>query len=208
MTVVGLLLAGGQSRRMGGGDKFLREISGIRLLDRALARLTPQVDQVVLSANGNEGSLAGYPPPIVRDGIGAGRGPLAGILAGLRWSLKNYGSEAVLISMPSDTPFFPMNLVKRLIATLADSQTEIAVAASNGRVHHAIAAWPVHLGASLERWLAIKDSSAVHEFFASRQTVRVDFTGSPDPFFNVNTPDDLYAAGTCELRRNGEVSLP
>src|SRR3569623_2413285 len=136
---VGQLLAGGLSSRMG-GNKPLRECSGVRLRDRALLRLRPQVDKVVLSTNGNDPGFGDYALPVVQDAGGAGRGPLAGILAGLRWDEKNDGEGATVISMHSATPFFPRDLVSRLTGALADSAAEIVVASSNDRVHYAVGA--------------------------------------------------------------------
>ena len=194
---VGLLLAGGLSSRMG-GNKPLREFSGVRLLDRALLRLRPQVDKVVHSTNGNDPGFGDYALPVVQDAVGAGRGPLAGILAGLRWAEKNVGDGATVMSMPSDTPFFPRDLVSRLAGALADSAAEIAVASSNDRVHYAVGAWPVELADALEHWLRTSGSSAVRGFLETRSVATVPFAAAYEPFFNVNTPADLEVARDME----------
>lgn len=192
--IVGVVLAGGRSRRMGGGDKFLREVAGRRMLDHTLARLVAQVDQVILSANGNEHNLIGCSLPIVDDGAYAGSGPLAGILAALRWGAARFGSDTVLVSVPADTPFFPFDLAERLVGALARN-ADIAVASSNGRRHYAVAAWSVRAADAIEDQLKRGETLAIRDFLQSCTTETVDFAGRPhDPFFNVNTPLDLEAA--------------
>ena len=194
MTIVGVILAGGQSRRMGGGDKFLREICGKRMLDHVLARLGSQVDQLILSANGNEESLRSCALPIVEDGGYAGCGPLAGILAALRWGEAQFGGDTVLISVPADTPFIPFDLATRLIGPLARNG-DAAIASSRGRSHYATAAWPVRISAAMENWLQRGRTFAVRDFLRFRGITTVDFSDAPhDPFFNVNEPLDLEEA--------------
>ncbi|MEO8883398.1 MAG: molybdenum cofactor guanylyltransferase MobA [Devosia sp.] len=194
MIIVGVILGGGQSRRMGGGDKFLREIGGKRMLDHTLARLRPQVDRLILSANGNRQTLSGYGLPIVEDGPYAGYGPLAGVLAALHWAEATLGSDTVVVSVPADTPFIPLDLAARLIEALHPN-TNAAIAASHGQDHHAVAAWPVSVSGLMEDWLRRGESTAVKDFLHSGRTKTVDFTAtSHDPFFNVNTLDELRQA--------------
>jgi molybdenum cofactor guanylyltransferase len=198
MVTTGLLLAGGRSRRMGGANKLLCKVSDMRLLDRAITRLRPQVALLVISANGNAGDVTDPGLPVVEDGRFAGRGPLAGILAGMRWSQAVGDSDALVVSSPADTPFLPLDLVRRLTAERGAANTDTAVAASGGRVHHAIAAWPAALADDLEAWLASGRSSAIRDFLASRTSVTVTFAAAYDPFFNINTPDDLQRAVAIE----------
>ena len=194
MIVVGVILAGGKSRRMGGGDKFLRAIGGKSMLDHALTRLAPQVDQMILSVNGNRQNLDGYGLPIIEDGPYTGRGPLAGILAALRWSEAASADSAIVVSVPADTPFVPLDLAARLSGALSPS-IDVAIATSLGQNHHAIATWPVRIRRLLDDWLKQSESFAVKDFLRSCRTTTVDFAGAPsDPFFNVNTPRDLEEA--------------
>ena len=198
MVTIGLLLAGGRSRRMDGANKLLCAISGARLFDRAITRLRPQVELVVVSANGNADDVSDGGLPVVEDGPFAGRGPLAGILAGLRWGQSVGGNDALVVSSPADTPFLPLDLVGRLTAAREAARTDTAVAASGDRVHHAIAVWPAVLADDLEAWLASGKSSAVRDFLASKTSVTVTFAALYDPFFNINTPDDLERAAAIE----------
>jgi molybdopterin-guanine dinucleotide biosynthesis protein A len=183
---------------MGGGDMSRHSLAGIRLIDRAMARLAPQVGRVVVSANGNADGLPPPGMPVVEDGAAAGRGPLSGILAGLRWTAAEMGGDAMLVSVPADTPFLPLGLVPRLLEARRNGSAEIAVAASAGRIHHAVAAWPAGLADALEDWLQSQENSAVRLFLAARRTVTVDFAAPYDPFFNVNTPEDLEMARRIE----------
>jgi molybdopterin-guanine dinucleotide biosynthesis protein A len=197
---VGLLLAGGKSRRMGGGDKFLREIEGARLIDRTRARIDPQVDQTLVSVNGNADSVVDLGLPIVEDSaILAGHGPLVGILAGLRWAAEHVGGNALIVSVPSDTPFVPRDLVLRLEAARLAADAEIGVASSSGRLHYAVAAWPPSLADELEAWLLNDSGSAIRAFLHTRRIAVAEFTAPYDPFLNVNAPEDIGRARSIQV---------
>jgi molybdopterin-guanine dinucleotide biosynthesis protein A len=173
------------------------------MLDHVLARLAPQVNQVILSANGNERNLAGYGLPIVADGGHAGRGPLAGILAALRWTGARLNADSIVVSVPADTPFIPPDLAQRL-ADAAAKTAGIAIAGSNGRSHHAVAAWPLHMVEAIEDQLARGDNFAVQALLRACGTVTVEFPAPAyDPFLNVNTPVDLGAARKIALITTG-----
>ena len=194
MTVVGVLLAGGRSERMG-VDKALVDLGGKTLAARAAERLKPQVDRLVLNANGEPSRFASLDLAVVPDADGGGSGPLAGILAGLVWTLANAPSAEWVATLPADTPFAPSDLVAHLKAAKDDGGT-IRVAASNGQTHYTIALWPVTIAGDLAAWLAAGRSKAVHDWLATRPHIAVDFDtrAGLEPFFNVNTPEDLDRA--------------
>jgi molybdopterin-guanine dinucleotide biosynthesis protein A len=144
-SCVGILLAGGLARRMGGGDKTLRMAGGIPLLAHAVAALRPQCEGLVLSANGDPARFAGFALPIVADDLPGFKGPLAGILAGLDWIAARCPDVPLAISVPADTPFLPGDLAARLIDARVKDNALIACARSGGRTHPAVAVWPVSI---------------------------------------------------------------
>jgi molybdopterin-guanine dinucleotide biosynthesis protein A len=173
---------------MGGGDKCLQLLGRKPLLSHVIARLAPQVDALVLSANGDVNRFSEWNLPVVTDDIAGHPGPLAGILAGLMWAGGQGASH--IVSVPTDTPFLPTDLVARL----AQEKSEIAVAASGDYTHFATALWPVSLRTAMEQ--ALKDGvRRMEDFLRGRDVafVRYDATGG-DPFFNINTPEDLAQA--------------
>lgn len=190
---VGVLLAGGLSMRMGGGDKGLLEIGGRSLLARARDALAPQCAGLVLNANGDPARFAALGLPVVADTLAGHPGPLAGVLAGMRWAAARHPGVADVLSLPGDTPFAPADLALRLAA--ARGGRAIACAGSGGRVHPAVALWPVRLADALEA--AVRGGQRKVIAWAESQGLAVcDFPAAPfDPFLNVNTPDDLAAAG-------------
>ena len=126
MKVVGLLLAGGLSRRMGGGDKALRLLDGVSLLDRVIERIRPQVEALVLNANGDPERFARFGLPVVPDSVPDFAGPLAGVLAGLDWAAANRPDCPVVVSVATDAPFLPRDLVARFTAEVEDAETDLA----------------------------------------------------------------------------------
>jgi molybdenum cofactor guanylyltransferase len=193
--VLGLLLAGGLARRMGGGDKSLREIGGRSLLAHVIERAQPQVERLVLNANGDLERFAGFGLPVIPDAVPGYAGPLAGVLAGLEWAGRVVPSATHVMSLATDTPFFPRDLAARLQQALAAEGAEIACAASGGRPHPVIALWPVSLAPALRTVLVAEDLRKIDRFTARYRTVEVAFEDEAgDPFFNLNTPDDLALA--------------
>ncbi|GHD10172.1 molybdenum cofactor guanylyltransferase MobA [Tianweitania populi] len=191
MTIAAIILAGGRSSRMGGGDKTLLPLRSGTVLDEVARRLSPQVDTIAINANGDPQRFASLNLRILPDAFGTFDGPLAGILTGLIWA-ETIGASA-LITVAGDTPFLPTDLVTRLQAASAPST--IAVAASNGRVHPTFALLPVALRQDLETFLHTQPSRRVNHFISDHPHVRVAFDTAPfDPFFNINTPDDLAEA--------------
>lgn len=195
MNVVGLLLAGGQSRRMGGGDKALRQLGGQTLLERVVERLRPQVAALVLNANGDPERFAGFGLPVVADSVPDFAGPLAGVLAGLDWSAAHQPDCAFVASVATDAPFFPSDLVARLAAELTGSGADLACAASGGRAHPVFGLWPVRLREDLRHALVAEGVRKVDVWTGRYRLATVSFPTEPfDPFFNANRPEDLAAA--------------
>jgi molybdenum cofactor guanylyltransferase len=200
-TLVGVVLAGGLGRRMGGGDKPLLTVGGKTMLARAVERLKPQVDRVVLNANGDPARFATYGLPVVPDTIEGFAGPLAGLHAGMRWAHEHVPDARSIISVAADTPFFPMDLVERLSASSADADDVIALAASPAGTHPVFGRWPVSLAGDLEAFLKSGESGKIVAFADRHIRLNVPFEDidlpdgeTVDPFFNVNTPEDAERA--------------
>ena len=199
--IVGVLLAGGLARRMGGGDKPLRLLAGRPLLDHVIYRLRPQVSGMVLNANGDSARFASYGLPVVADSIPDFAGPLAGILAGLDWVATHRPDCPTIVSVATDAPFLPGDLVSRMAAAVAAENADLACAASGGQVHPVIGLWPVRLREDLRRALVDENIRKVDVWTARYRLVEVPFpTEVPglgpgiDPFFNANRPEDLERA--------------
>lgn len=201
----GLLLAGGQSRRMSGafaegsGDKGLLDLHGKPMLARVIERLAPQVGRMVINANGDPSRFASFGLPVVADSVAGYAGPLAGILAGMRWSTENAPEATHIVSVSTDAPFLPEALAYNLQQGLANSHGEIALARSSGELHPVIGLWPVDLADDLEAAL-LAGTRKVLAWTDRHGTVAVDFPfaevkgRSVDPFFNANTPQELAEA--------------
>ncbi len=195
MKLLGLVLAGGRSQRMGGGDKGVRLLGERPILDRVIERLKPQVEAVVLNANGDPSRFARFSLPVVADGIEGFAGPLAGVLAGLDWAAENRPDCAAVLSVASDAPFFPLDLAVRLEEALARDHADVACAASGGRAQPVFAVWPLYLRADLRQAVAREGIRKVDIFTARHTRALVPFAiREADPFFNVNRPEDLVAA--------------
>jgi molybdopterin-guanine dinucleotide biosynthesis protein A len=193
-SVVGLLLAGGQSRRMGGGDKCLRPLGGEAILSRIVGRVRPQVRRLVLNANGNPARFAGYDLPVIADSIEGFAGPLAGVLAGLDWAAANAADCPWVASVPTDAPFLPADLVSRLRAAV-EQGADMACAASGGQPHPVVGLWPVRLRGDLRHALVAEQIHKVDIWTARYRLATVEFPiGGIDPFFNTNRPEDLAEA--------------
>jgi molybdopterin-guanine dinucleotide biosynthesis protein A len=194
-AIVGVLLAGGGSRRMGGGDKCLRELGGRTILDRIIERVTPQVDWLVLNANGDPARFARFGLPVVADSVPGQAGPLAGVLTGLEWARDHLPDCTRVASFAADAPFVPTDLVQMLVASVDGQGADMACAASAGRAHPVFGLWPVRLAADLRRALVDEDIRKVDAWTARYRLATVNFpVEHVDPFFNVNRPDDLAAA--------------
>ncbi len=185
---LGMILAGGQATRMGGGDKGLCPFRGGTLLGAVIARFAPQVADLALNAGGDPARLAGFGLPVLADSVPGQPGPLAGILAAMDWAAAR-GAQSV-VTVPCDTPFLPGNLVPRLLLAGGGG---LALAASGGRVHPTAALWPVALRDDLRAALA-QGERKVTIFTDRHHATIADFPlTSPDGFANANTPADLAA---------------
>ncbi|MBV8777709.1 MAG: molybdenum cofactor guanylyltransferase MobA [Alphaproteobacteria bacterium] len=193
--IVGILLAGGLARRMGGGDKALRLLGGRPLLDRVIDRLRPQVSALVLNANGDPARFAAYGLPVVADSTPGFAGPLAGVLAGLDWAAANRPDCPWVLSVATDAPFLPTDLLARMVAQMAAEGADLACAASAGQAHPVIGLWPARLRDALRRALAEEGIRKVDVWTARYRLATVTFPAEPfDPFFNANRPEDLERA--------------
>ena len=195
MKVVGLLLAGGQSRRMGGGDKTLRLLGGIPLLERVIERLRPQIDALVLNANGDPARFARCALPVVPDSVPGFAGPLAGVLAGLDWAATHRSDCHYVVSVATDAPFLPADLVVRLAEGLDEAGADLSCATTGGRSHPVFGLWPVRLRDDLRGALVDQGIRKVDLWTARHKLATVPFSDQPvDPFFNANRPEDLETA--------------
>jgi len=197
-SVVGVLLAGGRSSRMGGGDKCLRVLGGKPILARIIERLRPQVSDIVINANGDPSRFAAFGLPVISDSVAGYQGPLAGVHAALEWVRANRPGVDHVVTVATDTPFFPADLVARFLDA-GEGSAEFCVAQSDEGTHPVIGLWPVSLAQALEDSLKrgerkvtawTKDHGAVPVFFPA-----IEVGGrNIDPFFNINAPEDLAAA--------------
>ncbi|MBO0345053.1 molybdenum cofactor guanylyltransferase MobA [Roseibium sp. CAU 1637] len=197
-SVLACVLAGGQSRRMGGGDKTLLDMGGNSMLGLILERLKPQVTEVILNANGDPARFANFGLPVVADPIEGHQGPLAGILAGLMHARETAPSVSHVVSIAGDTPFFPRDLIARLSTHLPSAAPVIALACSRRRLHPVFGLWPVALADDLQAWLEAGKSGKVLAWVERHDSIEVDFDDDAetglDPFFNANRPEDLDTA--------------
>ena len=190
---VAVLLAGGLARRMGGGDKPLRRLGGRPLLDHVIERIRPQVADMVLNANGDPARFAAWGLPVVGDPLPDFPGPLVGVLAGMRWARAVHPGVSTILSVATDTPFLPGDLVARLEAARAAAGVRLACAASGGWTHPVIGLWAVDLADALEAALR-GGMRKIDAWTAGIGIAHAAFEGRPDPFFNANSPGELAEA--------------
>lgn len=192
--IVAVLLAGGLSRRMGGQDKMLRGLGGESILARVIARVEPQVGILLLNANGDPERFADFGLPVVEDVVGDHAGPLAGLLTGMEWTRANAPQCPWVLTVPTDAPFLPRDLVERLLWAVEDEGAEMACASSGGRHHPVCGLWPVRLAGELRR--AMEEGVRKVDIWTARYKLAVaDWPTEPvDPFFNANRPEDMAEA--------------
>jgi len=201
---LGLILAGGLARRMGGGDKARITIGGRTILDRVLATMTPQCSALIINANGDPARFADTKLPVVADSIPDFAGPLAGILAGLDWAAAYAPDIADLASVPGDCPFLPSDLVARLAEARAQAKTPLACARSGEWRHPVVGLWPVALREDLRKALMVEGLHKIEIWTARHGVAIADWPATPvDPFFNVNTPEDVAAAERVAAQQRG-----
>jgi len=193
---VGVILAGGRATRMGGGDKALLDLGGRPMLGYVIDRLRPQVAAMAVNANGDPARFGRFELPVLRDPVDGFAGPLAGVLAGMGWAVQQGATH--LVTVAGDTPFFPADLVARLVA--AAGNAPIALAATPDGLQPTFGLWQVSLRDELALALAA-GSRKVASWAEAAGAVRVAF-GDASAFFNVNTPEDLAVA---RARLSGEA---
>jgi len=194
---LGLILAGGLARRMGGGDKPRTSIGGQTILARVIERMKPQCTRLILNANGDPARFAATGLPVVADDVPDFAGPLAGILAGLDWAAAHAPGVAYVASAPGDCPFLPDDLVQRLhqARRKMGAGVPLACARSGEWRHPVVALWAVSLRDDLRRALTGEGLRKIEIWTARHGVALADWPTAPvDPFFNVNTPDDVAEA--------------
>lgn len=199
VRIAGLILAGGAGRRMGGADKALLRLQDRPLLLHVADRFAPQVDDLALSANGDLARFSPFGWPVLPDAGDRRDGPLAGLLAGLTWAATQGASHLATVSV--DTPFLPCDLVPRLLLAAGTAQ-RVAVAESGGRLHPTCGLWPAHIRPALEAALD-QGERRIGRWAESLGAAAAHFGERPDPFFNINRPEDLAEAEA--LWRTGQV---
>jgi len=193
--IVGVILAGGRAERMGGGDKGLREVGGQAILARVIGRVRPQVDVLVLNANGDPARFAAFDLPVAPDSISDFAGPLAGLLAGLDWAAVHHPQAQYIVTVPADGPFVPRDLVRHMADTLATEDAELVTAASGSQTYPVVGLWPVKLRPALHDAVTKEGMRKVDAWTRRFRRAIATFPAEPvDPFFNANTPDDLATA--------------
>ena len=201
MRVAGIILAGGQSRRMDGSDKAMLPFGDRRLIDHVYLRLSRQVETIALNSNGEPARFADLKIPVIADDVPGFVGPLAGILSGMLWAASQSTPFSHILSVATDTPFFPNDLAETLQQAVTHDAGHIGVAASGGRLHPTFALWPVALHADLRQWLGDPLNRRVTAWIGRHPHHVVEFPplvtqtgGHLDPFFNINTPQDAADA--------------
>ena len=188
-AIAGCIIAGGASRRMG-EDKAVLEFGGMPLVVHAIERLKPQVTSLIINAHDDSADFSAYGLPVVTDPAADRQGPLAGILASLRWAEKN--DIAWIATIAVDTPFFPRDLVSRLAEAAQDK--ELACASSAGRLHPVFGLWKAELAQELEQQIE-NGLRSVRQWVALHDAGIAQWPAEPyDPFFNINSPADMAVA--------------
>lgn len=194
-STLGVLLAGGLARRMGGGDKPMKTIGGLTILERVIARLAPQCDGLVLNANGDPARFASFGLPVVADTIEGFAGPLAGVLTALDWAALHRPDVEWVLSAATDCPFLPRDLVSRLQHARIEQGAQLAVAASGEQIHPVIGLWNIALRGELRHALVVEDMRKIDRWTARYKLATVTWPDKPiDPFFNANTVEDVAEA--------------
>jgi molybdopterin-guanine dinucleotide biosynthesis protein A len=183
VKVTGIVLAGGQGRRMGGVDKGLQPLRGKPMVEHVLARLAPQVAEVIVNANQNANAYAAFGHRVVRDDVGGFAGPLAGLHAGLRTA-----SHPLVVTVPCDSPFLPPDLVSRLRASLKDN--ELAVAKTGDQAHPVFCLLKKSLYEDLDAFLR-DGGRKIDAWYGKLRHVEVSFDDEAEAFRNINTREEL-----------------
>ena len=195
LATLGVILAGGLARRMGGGDKTMRAIAGRPILDHVIERLAPQCASLILNANGDPARFGAWGLPVVPDDVPDFAGPLAGVLAALDWTALHHPAIEWVVSVAADCPFLPRDLVARMQTERAMVEADLAVAASGDQSHPVVGLWKVSLRDALRHALVVEECRKIDRWTARYRLVTTQWPVTPvDPFFNANTPDDVAEA--------------
>jgi len=195
LPAAGIVLAGGLARRMGGGDKGLLELAGRPILDHVVERLHPQVRAIALNANGDPARFARWGLPVAADVLPGNPGPLVGVLTGMDWTVANLPGLDWIVTVPTDAPFLPRDLVARMLAAVEAEGADMACATSGGRRHPVVGLWPVALRTDLRKAMLFEEMRKVDAWTGRHKVADVDFATDPvDPFFNANRPEDMAEA--------------
>ncbi len=200
--LLGVILAGGLSRRMEGSEKTLLKLQGDTLISGVANKLGKQVPNIILNANGDTDRFSMLNLNVQADTVKGFAGPLAGVLAGMRWAQKNSNATHI-ISAAADTPFFPDDYAQEMLVMANGLNAEIALAASNNNRHPVFGLWPINLADELEYFLVDEENRKVMLFVERYSNCIVEFKNLQndiDPFFNVNTPNDMKVAEEISLR--------
>lgn len=180
---------------MGGGDKCLRDLAGRPLLAHVIDRVLPQASPLLLNANGDAARFKEFGLPVASDVVDGFAGPLAGVLTGMLWFKEHSPQTTWLLSIATDTPFFPTNMAERLHQAAKEKSHPLACAASNGRTHPVFGLWSLDLADDLRHALVVEDLRKIDAWTARHGIAEVEFSSDPvDPFFNANRSEDLAAA--------------
>jgi molybdenum cofactor guanylyltransferase len=203
-ATLGLVLAGGLARRMGGGDKALIRIGGATILDRVLACLSAQCPRLAINANGDAARFADTGLPVLADDVAGFVGPLAGVLTGLNFLAAKVPGIEWMLSVPGDCPFLPDDLVERLHEARRAAGVPLACARSGEWRHPVVGLWPVALREDLRRALVDEGLHKIEAWTQRHGVAIADWPAEPvDPFFNVNTPEDVVAADRIAAQQGG-----
>ena len=183
--ITGVILAGGEARRMGGGDKGLVELRGKPLIEHVLAALSPQVDTIIINANRNRDRYAAYGHPVVADSREGFQGPLAGMLSCLEEAETEF-----MVTVPCDSPLLPDDLVARLFRQLSEEQAEISVAHNGDRMQPVFALMAANLASSMQAFLDGGERK-IDRWFEGHRLALTDFSDEPECFRNINNPAEL-----------------
>ena len=183
--ITGVILAGGEARRMGGGDKGLVELRGKPLIEHILAVMSPQVDTIIINANRNRDRYAAYGYPVVADSREGFQGPLAGMLSGLEETETEF-----MVTVPCDSPLLPDDLVARLFRQLSEEQAEISVAHNGDRMQPVFALMAANLVSSMQAFLDGGERK-IDRWFEGHRLALTDFSDEPECFRNINNPAEL-----------------
>lgn len=187
---LGVILAGGQATRMGGGDKGLLPLGDGTILSHVIARLEPQVAALALNANGDASRFAALGLAVVSDSVSGFAGPLSGVLAGLDWAADKGASH--IVTAAADTPFFPCDLVPHLMLAAETAGTDLALAGTADGRHPTFGLWPVAYRDDLRK--ALHDGLRKVVQWTDKHGAATALFPDDAAFFNVNTPDDLAKA--------------